>query len=450
MTDATLLHYAAATVPRYTSYPTAAQFGPAVGGAEQRAWLAGIVPGTPLSLYVHIPFCRSLCWYCGCHTTVPHLYERARRYLVHLHREIETVAALLPDDRPVVHCHFGGGTPTYLNADDLVALIAHLTSHFRFRKDAEIAIEIDPRTLDREMVEALAAAGVTRASLGVQDFDPAVQRLINRIQPYEQVAACVEMLRAAGIAHLSFDLLYGLPGQTPESVTRSARLAAALRPQRLAVFGYAHVPWFKKHQRAIDESRLPDTAARLEAARTIATTLRLNGYQAIGFDHFALPDDALAVAAQSRRLHRNFQGYTDDPAPVLLGFGASAISSLPEGYVQNAPHLAAYARAIGEDGLAGVRGVALDAEDLLRREAIERLLCDLALDMEAICRRHGFDASALDDALQDLAALEADGLVRREGRRLTVTPRGRPFVRHVAFCFDAASKAAPGRHSRAV
>ena len=450
MMDETLLRYAAATVPRYTSYPTAAQFGPAVGVAEQRAWLAAIAPGTPLSLYVHIPFCRSLCWYCGCHTTVPHLYERARRYLAQLHREIETAAALLPADRPVVHCHFGGGTPTYLSADDLVRLIAHLKAHFRFREEAEIAIEIDPRTLDREMAAALAGAGVTRASLGVQDFDPAVQRLINRIQPHEQVAASVEMLRAVGIAHLSFDLLYGLPGQTPASVTRSARQAAALRPQRLAVFGYAHVPWFKKHQRAIDEARLPDTAARIKAADAIAATLTSHGYRAIGFDHFALPDDALARAATTGRLHRNFQGYTDDPAEVLIGFGASAISALPQGYVQNAPHLAAYAQAIDAGGLAAARGVALDAEDRLRRAAIERLLCDFALDMGALCRRHGFDVAALDDALGGLAALEEDGLVRRDGRCITVTPRGRRFVRHVAWCFDAASRAAPGRHSRAV
>ena len=450
MIDATLLRYAAATVPRYTSYPTAAQFGPAVGAAEQRAWLAGIAPGTPLSLYVHIPFCRNLCWYCGCHTTVPHLYQRARRYLAHLHREIGTVAALLPADRPVVHCHFGGGTPTYLRPADLAELIAVLRRQFRFRADAELAIEIDPRTLDREMAEALARAGVTRASLGVQDFDPAVQRLINRIQPYEQVAASVELLRGVGIAHLSFDLLYGLPGQTAASVTRNARQAAELRPQRLAVFGYAHVPWFKKHQRAIDESLLPDTAARLEAAEAIATTLRLSGYQAIGFDHFALPGDSLAISHSVGRLRRNFQGYTDDRADALIGFGASAISSLPQGYVQNAPHLAAYAQAIGKGGLAGVRGVALDAQDRLRREAIERLLCDFALDTETLCRRHGFAPDALDDAFAELATLEQDGLVRIDGRRVEVTRRGRPFVRHVACCFDAASRAAPGRHSRAV
>ena len=300
------------------------------------------------------------------------------------------------------------------------------------------------------MAEALARAGVTRASLGVQDFDPAVQRLINRIQPYEQVAASVELLRGVGIAHLSFDLLYGLPGQTAASVTRSARQAAELRPQRLAVFGYAHVPWFKKHQRAIDESLLPDTAARLEAAEAIATTLRLSGYQAIGFDHFALPGDSLAISHSVGRLRRNFQGYTDDRADALIGFGASAISSLPQGYVQNAPHLAAYAQAIGKGGLAGVRGVALDAQDRLRREAIERLLCDFALDTETLCRRHGFAPDALDDAFAELATLEQDGLVRIDGRRVEVTRRGRPFVRHVACCFDAASRAAPGRHSRAV
>lgn len=445
-----ILALARASLPRYTSYPTAAQFHDGVSAREQRAWLDGIAPADTLSLYVHIPFCRKLCWYCGCHTMIPNHDHRIDRYLARLDTEIDTVAALLPGHGGVVHCHFGGGTPTCVPPADFTALMTRLRQRFRFRDDAEIAVEIDPRTLDDAVLGALVAAGVTRASLGVQDFEPEVQHLINRVQPHDLVAQAVQALRRAGIGELSFDLLYGLPGQTVETVTRTAKLAAGLAPQRLSVFGYAHVPWFKKHQRAIDEATLPDAAGRMAQAAAIGETLLGEGYVAIGFDHFARPDDSLARAAASGRLRRNFQGYTDDPGSWLLGFGASAISSLPGGYVQNATRLPDYGAAIDDGGLAGARGVAVDREDRLRAAAIETLLCSFRLDIADLCHRHGFAADALDDALPGLVALADDGLLHLDGRSLSVSEAGRPFVRHAARCLDRVSDTRPGRHSRAL
>lgn len=450
MTKDRLLRYATAAVPRYTSYPTAAQFNDGVGEADFRRWLAGIGAGAALSLYVHIPFCESLCWYCGCHTTVPNGYDRVARYLAHLEREIDLVAAATPDHAGVTHLHFGGGTPTYLRPADFAALIARLKARFAFSDDAQIAVEIDPRTLDDPMVAALVQSGVNRVSLGVQDFSPEVQRLIHRVQPYRMVAEAVRQLRAAGIDAVSFDLIYGLPAQTVEGVAHNAERAAELEPDRLAVFGYAHVPWFKKHQRAIDEAMLPDTAARMAQVDGAAAALVAAGYRAVGFDHFARPADSLARACAEGRLQRNFQGYTEDAADALIAFGASAISTLRDGFAQNAPHLGQYGKMLDAGRLPVVRGTAVDREDRMRAESIARLMCDFRLDMEAVAIRHGFAPDALDDAFAPLAPLVADGLVALSGRRLALTEDGRRFVRNAAYCLDAASQRRAGRHSQAV
>lgn len=448
--DDTLIRYADVNVPRYTSYPTAAHFDTGVGEAEARIWLRDITIRDRLSLYAHIPFCESLCWYCGCHTSVPNGYGRVERYLATLRAEIDRVADLVPDNGGVAHLHFGGGTPNYLKPADFVALTARLRQRFVFLPDAEIAVEVDPRTLDDAMIRAFQDAGVNRVSLGVQDFDSTVQALIQRDQPFELVAAAVDALRKAGLGALSFDLMYGLPGQTRESAIATARRALALMPDRFSVFGYAHVPWFKKNQRAIDEARLPDTADRLAQNDAIAAELRAAGYDVIGFDHFALPGDPLARAARTGKLQRNFQGYTNDPADVLLGFGASAISTLPGGQVQNEPRLDDYAARIGSGGLAAVRGVALTSDDRLRAAAIERIMCDLAVDLDVLSEAFGKPSGALDDALPGLQALARDGLVRLEGRRLRVLEAGRRFLRNVAYCLDARTRTAETRHSRAV
>ena len=444
------LKYASASVPRYTSYPTAPHFQATTDDQAYRAQLAALSAAQDLSLYLHIPFCQQMCWYCGCHTTIPNNYDRAERYRQALETEFALVAGTIGEAGSVTHLHFGGGTPTYLRPPDLAGLMAALRHNFTFADDTECAIEIDPRTLSRDYAACLAAMGINRASLGVQDFDPAVQAKINRVQPYAQVVQAVEDLRAAGIEAISFDLLYGLPGQTTESVTKTAHTAAGLGPHRLSVFGYAHVPWFKKHQQMILAPELPGTVERLDQAEAIAQTLAQHGYVQIGFDHFAHPDDPLARAASAGTLERNFQGYTTDQASVMLGFGASAIGSLPDGYVQNAPNIGAYVSTVMAGNLPVHRQITLSPEDALRRQAINRIMCHMALDMAALCTAHDRPPGALDDALAALDLMAADGLVTRRGRRITVLKPGRCFLRNIASVFDSYLDGRPGRHSKAV
>ena len=443
--------YALAEVPRYTSYPTAVQFEPGTGERQYRTWLEQIAPGAPLSLYVHIPFCKQMCWYCGCHTSVAHTYERVGAYAQDLLAEIALLAAAVPDHHGgLAHVHFGGGSPTLLSDADFAAITGTIVSAFGARSGMELAVEIDPRTMSAQKAAALAAAGVTRASLGVQDFNAHVQRKINRIQPFAMVRDAVHWLRDAGIAAINFDLIYGLPGQSVADVRRSAQKALSLRPDRLAVFGYAHVPWFKKHQQMIAQADLPGMEERFAQAATVGEVLRAGGYEAIGFDHYAHPQDSMAMAAREGRLRRNFQGYTTDTADTLLGLGASSISALEQGYVQNAPALDGWRKAIHEGRLPVVRGVALRGEDALRRAAIMTLMSAMELDCAALCARHGMPAETLDDALDKLRPLQQDGLVTRDGRTVHVTPEGRIFVRNIAACFDAYWQDSAGRHSRAV
>ena len=444
-----LLHKYVRPVPRYTSYPTAPHFGPAVDAATYRRWLAGLDPAQPLSLYVHIPFCNTLCWFCGCHTRVVNRYEPVARYLAWLRREIDGVAAVT-GPAPVTHIHFGGGSPTIAAPGDFRDLMAHLRDRFRIRDDAEIAVEIDPRGMTPDKVEALAAAGVTRASLGVQDFDPAVQRAINRVQPFALTAGVVDMLRSRGIDRINLDLMYGLPLQTEAGVAGSADKALALEPARVALFGYAHVPWMKRHQRLIAEQDLPGAWQRWRQFRAAAGRLQDAGYVAIGLDHFAHPEDSMARALAAGRLSRNFQGYTTDSATALIGFGASAIGSLPQGYVQNDPDVPAYGAAMEEGRLATVRGHALTRDDRLRRDLIERLMCDGAADVTAVCERHGADPGTFEGAVAALAPVQEDGLVEIDGSRIAVTPLGRPLVRVVCAAFDRYLQSGAGKHSSAV
>lgn len=441
-----LRRYATASLPRYTSYPTAPHFGPVAEGTY-RAWLAEAGPAHALSLYVHVPFCRALCWYCGCHTAVTRAAPRLARYAAALAAEARLLAAALPAAHGgAVALHFGGGTPSELGAEALRGLVGLLREELGLRPDAELAAELDPRTIDDAVLEALAGCGFTRASLGVQDISPEVQARIGRSQPAELVAGAVARLRAAGVARLNLDLMYGLPGQTPAHVAASARFAAEQGADRVAVFGYAHVPWMKPHQRAIDEAALPDAFGRLEQAEAAEEALRAAGYEAIGLDHFAKPGDPMAEAARAGALRRNFQGYTTDAAPFLLGLGASAIGQLPDGYVQNDPDERRYLAAVEAGRLPVVRGRALTEDDRARRALIERVMCDFAVDLRAV------PLPVMAQAAARLAPLAGDGLVALEdgGRRLRVTEAGRRFVRHVAACFDAYLNPATGRHSRAV
>ncbi|MDP6952201.1 MAG: oxygen-independent coproporphyrinogen III oxidase, partial [Alphaproteobacteria bacterium] len=383
--------YGSARVPRYTSYPTAPHFHDGVDGSMLGGWLGALDPAVPLSVYVHVPFCDRLCWYCGCHTTISSDPVRIGAYADVLTREIETVAAALPATMSLSHVHFGGGTPTQLGEDSFAALMAALRRHFTLAAGAEIAIEIDPTTLTPAMAETLGREGVTRASLGVQDFTDEVQQAINRVQPVAMVADATAMLRQAGIAALNFDLMYGLPHQTEADIARTVDQAVALAPDRVAMFGYAHVPWMRKHQQMIDEAALAGPEGRAAQADTAARQLESHGYRRIGMDHFARADDAMAKRLDEGALHRNFQGYTDDAATALIGLGASAISALPQGYGQNAGDMRAYREAVMAGGLATVRGIALDNHDRACRAIIERLMCDFAADVPALCRQHGAD-----------------------------------------------------------
>ena len=342
-----LLQHLDRRVPRYTSYPTAVQFGVDVSSLTYEHWLGSLPVEDQVSLYLHVPFCAELCLYCGCHTTVARRYGPVEAYVELLEREIALVARHLGVRRKAVHVHWGGGTPTMLAAADFERIMRALRHIAAIGADCEVAIEIDPRTLRRELVPVLADAGTSRASLGVQDFDQSVQRAVGRIQSFGQTARAAEWLRHAGIANINLDLMYGLPLQTVDSVSATVRQALALEPDRVALFGYAHVPWLKKHQKLLPQDALPDSMERLAQQRAAAEVLGSAGYRPVGLDHFAKPSDLLVTRQREKRLHRNFQGYTTDEASTLIGFGTSAIGVLPQGYVQNAASTVTYREAIG-------------------------------------------------------------------------------------------------------
>lgn len=443
-----LSRYADARIPRYTSYPTAPHFSPDVSEADYRCWL-GSMPAAPGSLYLHVPFCRAMCWYCGCHTTVAARETPVRRYLDCLEQEVELVSRYSRGLLSIGHVHFGGGTPTLMPPDRMRSLMSRLRERFEIIADAEIAIEIDPRTLTADMVETLGECGFNRASLGVQSFDLAVQKAINRVQSFEQTEAAVRSLRVNGIGRINFDLVYGLPHQTLQSCLATIQLALALCPDRIAVFGYAHVPSFKPHQRKIDETTLPKSEARFEQSRAIAQALIRAGYVEIGLDHFALPDDPLAVAARGGRLHRNFQGYTTDQAEVLIGLGASSIGRMPQGFVQNEVNIPEYQRLVGECRLPIARGYRFEREDRLRGAVIERLMCDHRVDLASVCADFGADPDVLLESAE-LRPFIADGLLEQEGTRISVSPHARPLVRSIAAAFDTHLSGRGARHSRAI
>lgn len=438
-------------VPRYTSYPTAPHFHTAIDADVAATWLAAMPAAHRLSLYLHIPFCRSLCWFCGCHTRITRRDAPVQDYVAMLLEEIGLVSERLGAARSVAHIHFGGGSPSLLQPDDLRRIADALHRRFAISPEAEIAIEIDPRTIDAERAAALAEIGVNRASVGVQDFNPAVQQAIHREQTPDLTGRIVGLLRGHGIGRINIDLMYGLPLQTAGSLVQTIEQTLALRPDRVALFGYAHVPWLKKHQRLIDAATLPDAWQRWCQARAAARVLAAAGYTPIGLDHFALPGDALARAANCGALRRNFQGYTADPADALIGLGTSAIGSLHEGYVQNATDARAYATAIGGGRLPVMRGIRLARKDRLRAAIIERLMCDLTVDVGALCTAHGYRASHCDTALSRVAQLANDGLAAIEGRRVTVPEDARLLVRVVAACFDAYLQPLEGpRHAKGV
>jgi oxygen-independent coproporphyrinogen-3 oxidase len=442
--------YGQERLPRYTSYPTAPHFSGAIGPDTCADWVEAMPQGAIASLYFHVPFCRSMCWYCGCHTTVARRDEPIAAYEAALRCEIDLVSRQIGHRLAVDHIHFGGGTPTIMAPQSIAGLIGAVRQSFFVRPSAEIAVEIDPRTLTKAMIDALALSGVNRASLGVQSFDATVQRAINRVQSFAETVAATRQLRRAGIGGINFDLIYGLPHQTVASCLDTVRRCVELRPDRLSVFGYAHVPAFKKYQRKIDEGWLPDSVERYDQACAIANALTQAGYLQIGLDHFALPGDPMAVAMREGRLRRNFQGYTTDTGNVLLGFGASAIGRLPQGYVQNEVQIAAYCRAIAAGRLATAKGYELTADDRLRAEIIERIMCDFGVDLAPICARHGARPEAMLKSATRLQQLISRGVVELDGASLALPDQSRFLVRSVAAAFDAHLDASKQLHSRAV
>lgn len=449
MSDMMLARYAK-PVPRYTSYPTAPHFHTGVDDLAYAGWLKSLPPATPLSLYVHIPFCDRLCWFCGCHTKQVLRYDPIAAYLPSVFKEMETVASLLNGRGQAVALHLGGGSPSMLQPKDLIELASRVRQGFDVSRELEFSIEIDPNDMTDDRYDAFAQAGVTRISVGVQDFNPKVQHAINRIQTYDQTKAVVDGMRQRGVTSVNLDVLYGLPHQTVASVVATVDQALSMKPDRLALFGYAHVPWMKTHQRMIDEAALPDPAERLRQSTAAAERICAAGYVAIGIDHFAKPSDGLAVACTSGKLHRNFQGYTTDEAPALIGLGASSIGNLPQGYVQNITATGEYTRAIRERGLAVAKGLLLSDEDRMRGWVIERLMCDCAVSVDELRNRFKHLAAPIVIEMSYAAQGDQDGVVWFDGHTFSITELGRPFVRSVAATFDTYLASGVGRHSVAV
>ena len=436
--------------PRYTSYPTAVQFTDKVDAAVYGQWLAALPLDKPISLYVHIPFCKRLCWFCGCNTRAINRQEPVTAYVERLIEEIGLLEAALPGRLTVDGLHFGGGTPNLLSRDHLNDLFRALRHVFKFTPNARVAAELDPVSLTRDWVTAAAFHGLNRASLGVQNLSPQVQAAVNRKEDFAEVAERIGWLREAGVESVNIDLMYGLPFQTLANTLETVDRIASLRPERIALFGYAHVPWMKAHQQLIDEAALPGPEERLEQADAAAERLVALGYVQIGLDHFALPQDELARAQAEGRLRRNFQGYTADPPETLLGIGASAIGSLPQGYIQNAVQELTWKNAVGEGRLPVAKGVAITDDDRFRGELIERLMCDLAVDLAEVCARHGRRLADLSAERTALVKFQEDGLIAWSGDRLEITEAGRPVIRSVCAVFDAFFAPEAKRHSRAL
>jgi oxygen-independent coproporphyrinogen-3 oxidase len=429
-----LADIAEARVPRYTSYPTALAFDDGVGAGAQADALAAVPSGTAASLYVHIPFCDTICWYCGCTTGAVGRRSRLTAYIDAVIVEATRVAEAFAGQIEAVH--FGGGSPNALDPHDLARLAAALRDNFAMAPGCVWAIELDPRSFDTHYAERLAECGFHRASLGVQTFAPHVQAAINRIQPARKIAAVVAELRATGIANLNFDLMYGLPGQRLDDIAATLARALPLAPSRIAMFGYAHLPVAMPRQRMIDSSRLPNAEQRFWQSALAHDLIIEAGYRAIGFDHFAKPDDALALAAEQGRLRRNFQGFSADQARVTVGLGASAISQFPGLIVQNEKHNGRYRMRVRAGELAGSRGVVRRPEDQQRADAIERLLCDGRLDLARLPTCSENPDGWAERAIEVIDALAETGIVARRGKRVEITSIGRPYARVVAAAFD--------------
>ena len=437
-----------ARVPRYTSYPTAPQFAGGVGPETFVQWIEAIPAGSSISLYLHVPFCRRLCWFCACRTQGTHSDEPVRAYAKVLKAEIALLRRHLAPGVRLSRLHWGGGTPTLMPADMMRDLADSVFDAVPMAEGAEFSVEIDPNEVDAARLDALVASGMNRASIGVQDFYPEIQKTIGREQSYELTKEVVDMIRDRGVTSLNADILYGLPFQTNSRIADSVQKLLTLSPDRVALYGYAHVPWVSRRQQMIPSDAIPTPQERLNLFETARKLFVWDGYDEIGIDHFARPGDGMAKAAKAGTLRRNFQGYTDDTAPVLVGLGASSISRFPQGYAQNASATAAHTKAIREGHFSTHRGHAFTGEDQMRGRIIEALMCDFRVERAEILASFAVTEARLDALLAEAAAA-FPGMVALDQTGLAILPQGRPLARMVARAFDAYDQS-KAQHSAAI
>jgi oxygen-independent coproporphyrinogen-3 oxidase len=440
--------------PRYTSYPPATKFTDALQWPELAQKISeNNQTDRDLSLYFHIPFCETLCWFCGCTTVITLNHSQGQTYINYLEKEVVRMAALIKPGRKVAQLHFGGGSPTFLAPDEIRRLGEIIHKHFKFSRDIEAGVEIDPRRLTRDHVIALREVGFNRASLGVQDFDPKVQQAVHRIQPQEMTQQTLDWLRENDFKSINLDLIYGLPYQTAESFNRTLDIVLGMQPDRLAVFSYAHVPWVKPAQKILEQKILPAPEIKLQLLKNVIERLTENNrYVYIGMDHFARPNDELVSAQRNKTLQRNFQGYSTRGNADIYAFGMSAISQIPDAYWQNEKELPQYYAAVDAGKVPLTRGYMVTDDDKIRRDTIMRVMCDLSLDYAAMSKRLGINfAEHFAQEIESLAGFEADGLVKRSPTNLEVTDKGRLFIRNIAMCFDnTLAPAGERKHSRTI
>jgi len=439
--------------PRYTSYPTAPHFSNSVGETEQRRHIEenNAESSRDISLYFHIPFCDTLCWFCGCTTVITRKRTQIELYLKYLQKEIEIVSSRLHPQRKVTQMHFGGGTPTYLSPDQILWLGKLLHAHFTFAEDAEISCEMDPRGLTEQHIAALKTVGFNRLSMGIQDFNPTVQEAVNRVHSYDQIATIVQWIRKHQFYSLNFDLIYGLPFQTTQTFATTLDQIMSLSPDRLAVFSYAHLPWLKPHMKLIKQQTLPSPEHKLEILKLIIERLSTSGFTYIGMDHFARPTDELTIAQKQKTLQRNFQGYSTKGGTDIYALGMSAISSLPRLYSQNFKDLPQYYQALDQGSLPIERGYQLSDDDVVRRTTIMRLMCDMSIDYEDISQRIGHEFTEyFSQEIQNLQQFVDDGMLRFTPGGIVITDRGRLLIRNIAMEFDVYLQNALPRFSKTI
>src|SRR5208282_788805 len=440
--------------PRYTSYPPATKFTESVTWDQLSAKIQeNNRESRDLSVYFHIPFCETLCWFCGCTTVITLNHAQGMSYVEALGREVARLAPRLNKKSKAVQLHFGGGSPTFLRPDEIRRLGEIIHQHFTFSPDIEAGVEVDPRRLTRDHLVALREIGFNRASMGVQDFNPKVQEAIHRIQPREMTQQAMDWMRELGFGSINLDLIYGLPHQTPESFNETLDTVLEMKPDRLAIFSYAHVPWIKPSQKILEQKILPAPETKLRVLKLVIEKLTANGqYVYIGMDHFAKPDDELAVAQKKKQLQRNFQGYSTRAGADIYAFGMSSISQIPDAYWQNEKELPKWQEAVEVGRVPLQRAYFVTDEDKIRRETIMRVMCDLSLDYVAMSQKFGINfAEHFASELAALAPFEADGLVKRTPSGLEVTDTGRLFIRNIAMCFDnTLAPAAERKHSRTI